>query len=138
MSNNSSKFTNYMEQVDSELKESNYSSDDIASLINCREIIDGHLEYLRNLSVNYYEASKIEEAKYKEARAKIVLDAKNPTVGLRESEAKEYEIKGTFIAIESKYKRMRSFVESLEGKSDTLKQKIGYLRQEEQLTKFIK
>ena len=63
-SNEKSKFANYMEQVDSELKESNYSSDDIASLINCREIIDGHLEYLRNLSVNYYEASKIEEAKY--------------------------------------------------------------------------
>ena len=134
----SSKFDQYKDAVDNELYEANIKSDNVGDLIQCREIIDGHLEYLRHLSVSYYEESKIEESKYKEARAKIIINADNPTKGAREAESQDYTLKKKFIEIEAKYKKIRSFVESLEGKSDTLKQKIGYLRQEENLNKFVK
>ena len=133
----SSKFNDYIQKVKQELNQSNVTSDNISDLLECREILDGHLEYLRNISVDYYEESKIEESKYKETRSEIILAADNPTKGMRIAESQDYELKKKFIEIESKYKKIRSFVESLEGKSDTLKQKISYLKQEQSTHKFM-
>lgn len=134
----SSKFNDYIQRVNQELTQSNVHSDNIKDLLECRDIIEGHLEYLRNISVDYYEESRIEESRYKETRAEIILAADNPTKGMRIAESQDYELKKKFIEIESKYKKIRSFVESLEGKADTLKQKISYLKSEESNNKFLK
>lgn len=131
-------FKDYREGVRKELRGAGIDSDDISSLLECRDLINGQLEYLRDLSSNYYEKSKEEESVYKASKAAVIGEATNPTRGKVEADAQDEQLRKEFTLYEGKYKRIRAFVDTLSDKDDILKQKISYLKSEMNLNNFIK
>lgn len=132
-------FKTYRDDVALSLKDAGIGTDDIPSLLTCRTIINGTLEYLRDLASNYYEASKVEEATYKQNKAAVILSStKSATAAKIDAEAQELTLKADFINMEGRYKTIRAYVDTLTDLDNVTSQRISYLKQEQNLNNFVK
>jgi hypothetical protein len=111
-------------------------SDDIGSLMHCRDLLAGEIAYFSESAISSLEQMKMQDAYYRQQRTILVESESVKAKGQLKADKATPDIKKNFIAAEVLYTRIRFHLKYLEMRDDITKQKLSHLKNLWELNKF--